>query len=400
MDKSHKNHCLVFDPISFKGGSKIATLEALGTVSAGQCQFTVVTATPKIWQDPTLTNRFSVKIIPLPLIRSMAKCHQGWGYWLNQLFFSAFLLLILIRFPSIKRVIGASGPGIDMPLYIVSRFFTLDIIQFIHGPIGRSSSIGWCLTKATQVFYLHSATNSMLVALDCYYQRILKIADTRSASTLIVSQAHFATFHNGISAARWPTRCQQTFPVVFWSASLLKWKGLDTLIDMLHQLNLVQPVAANICFIRPKDLDLPVSDAPVNLRHVQWYQDPDNLDDIRSQSNIFVSTSHNEPFGLSILEALAAGMCVVIPDDDSYWSQRLVHCQSCLKYTPSDANSLSQAIVSLLDDKRLTEQLSKQSLLMAKHYRAETCYQQVAQRLSPPLFHTDSHCVNDEQCCE
>ena len=87
MDKSHKNHCLVFDPISFKGGSKIATLEALGTVSAGQCQFTVVTATPKIWQDPTLTNRFSVKIIPLPLIRSMAKCHQGWGYWLNQLFF-------------------------------------------------------------------------------------------------------------------------------------------------------------------------------------------------------------------------------------------------------------------------------------------------------------------------
>ncbi|MEI8597440.1 glycosyltransferase [Vibrio sp. M60_M31a] len=122
--------------------------------------------------------------------------------------------------------------------------------------------------------------------------------------------------------------------VYFWAASLLKWKGLETLIKASKRAAISQSVVLNVCYIRPVDTCLPISNAPVLLSHTIWYEDPENLDDIRSQSNIFVSTSCNEPFGLSILEALAAGMCVVIPSDGAYWDKTLTHNENCIKYQP------------------------------------------------------------------
>ncbi|MCX9564294.1 glycosyl transferase, partial [Vibrio cholerae] len=42
-------HCLIFDPIAFQGGSKIATRMALQQVGANQAQFTIVTRHPESW---------------------------------------------------------------------------------------------------------------------------------------------------------------------------------------------------------------------------------------------------------------------------------------------------------------------------------------------------------------
>lgn len=368
-------HSLVFDPISFKGGSKIATLEALLVCQASKTKFTVLTADPESWRH---SGDHDITVIKLPTIKLLAQCHHGIAYWLNQLFLFGILLWFVCTLRKVDKLIGASGPGIDMPLYFLKKILSLEIVQLIHGSVGKSRSIGYCLSQADHIYYLHSARASILAALNSYYHEKFYRLDVSSLSEWIISQSNFNVFVNGISQENWPTRCQMTLPTIFWCASLLKWKGLDKFIEAAKLIHPTRPLTANICFIRPKDISLPVSQAPQNISHFRWFEDPDNLDHIRSQSNIFVSTSTNEPFGLSILEALAAGMCVILPDDDSYWSKTLTDFQQCIKYKADDPVSLCTAIFLLLSDKNMMAQLSQNAVFTAQEYRAESRYLDIA----------------------
>ncbi len=281
-----------------------------------------------------------------------------------------------------------------MPIYFLGKLLSKQIIQLIHGPVGNSRSIGYCLSNADHVFYLQSARPSMLTALNTYYQAKFRNIDASSLSSWVASHSNYHVFVNGISQQNWPTRCQMVLPTIFWCASLLKWKGLDKLITAAKLIHPTHPLIANVCFIRPKDISLPVSQAPQNISHFRWYEDPECLDDIRSKSNIFISTSTNEPFGLSILEALAAGMCVILPDDDSYWSKTLTDFQQCIKYKAEDPVSLCTAIYLLLNDRNMMEQLSQNALQVALEYQAESRYLAIAHCIEAPCEQPSSSALN------
>ncbi|MDA0147609.1 glycosyltransferase family 4 protein [Vibrio sp. LaRot3] len=379
-----KLHHLIFDPIPFKGGSKIATSDALSQCSNGKVSFTVLTVDPSYWSQSGLATQHEVSIVKLSSISWLNRRYQGIGYWLNQALCCVMLLIAILRSPKVNGFIGASGPGIDMPLYLVKWLTNIPVFQFIHGNVAPSRSIGWCLTKADKVFYLPSTKYSIRLALRAYLGKTLRLSDVTAIENSFLTNRNFIQFVNGISIDRWPSQSHSHFPVCFWAASLLKWKGLDLLVNALRYSHQIQPIASHICFIKPQNSAVDVSTAPVVLKHTKWHQDPPNLDEIRAQCNIFISTSHKEPFGLSILEALAAGMCVVIPQDGSYWDGKLTDGVNCVKYQPRDFQSLSRAILTIYKDTIKLKTLRRNALEVAKEYRAEATYSTIASWFENP----------------
>jgi glycosyltransferase involved in cell wall biosynthesis len=238
-------------------------------------------------------------------------------------------------------------------------------VQLVHGPVAASRTLGKCLLQADRVHFLQSARGSLITAMNRYQPN-------RNPAL----PGHFQPLKNGLAAHQWPSLCQHRRPVIFWAASLLEWKGLDTLLNALRRIDPDERPEARICYIRPRKTPLPVSRAPVPVENVLWHENPSDLDRLRAGASIFVSTSEQEPFGLSILEALAAGLCVVLPDDGAYWSHRLTDGAQCVMYRPGDDDDLAVKLRDLCADCTRMRAIGLAGRMLADNYRAE-------QRLEP-----------------
>lgn len=351
-----KRHLIVIDPTAFSGGSKIATDMILALLDKQQLRITVLTADKNSWQSGALQK------VSLYEPKWLAQKEQGISYFIRHAFIALNLVLVRIRFGSFDIALGASGPGVDLALYLLRPLMGFNIIQLIHGPVAKSRTIARCLKVAKQVYYLQSSYPSLKTALNTL--------EPKPSNSL----QNFHLLKNGLSEERWPTTCQTQVPVIFWAASLLKWKGLECLLQALQKIPVVSRPQTHICYIRPKGLQLPVSEAPIGIENVNWYEDPTNIDQLRASANIFVSTSKNEPFGLSILEAMAAGLCVVIPADGAYWDQILSNNIDCIKYQPDD---LQDKLLMLSNDINLVARLGAQAAKVALAYRADKQYQNI-----------------------
>lgn len=383
-----KNHCLIFDPIPFSGGSKIATKEAIYQSDHNKISYTVLSVSPSCWNDDSLKQKHSVSVFPLYCPKKLLLSSYSWTYWLKQLFFCISIALLLARTSKVDVALGASGPGVDMALYLCRKLFGYRLLQLIHGPVGLSRSIGYCLTQADTTFYLSSSQKSMTDAMAIYFDYKFNTHKYKYPQSLgadcarfNLASPHYYRFENGISTHKWPTPCMYGEPTIFWAASLLEWKGLDTLVEAGRLLAKRISILSRICYIRPSNTQLELSTAPVELKNCEWYEQPRNLDELRSKSNIFVSTSRNEPFGLSILEAIASGMCVVIPKDGSYWDKKLKHNVNCIKYKPGCAASLADALLLLALHPLKIEQLGLSARNIADHYHASHSYLRIAQSI-------------------
>ena len=358
-----RHHLLVIDPTAFAGGSKIATENILRLLDK-QMRITVLSADRDSWGWSGLHR------VRLWEPKTLARQEQGIFYFLRHLHIGLQILIARLRYGRFDVALGASGPGVDLALYLTRPLLGHKIVQLIHGPVARSRTIGRCLKTANQVFYLESSRETVIAAL----------STLRSAPAQLEPQ-RFQKLQNGLPANAWPSLSQKRRPVIFWAASLLKWKGLDTLLDALGRLPEKERPDTHICYIRPKQTSLPTSRAPVGMTHVYWHEAPENLDKLRAGANIFVSTSHGEPFGLSILEAMAAGHCIVIPADGAFWDRTLIDGVDCIKYQPDDPADLAEKLRELGQNLQLVRAFGAAAASLAKHYRAESCYAPVKEVL-------------------
>ncbi|KEY91747.1 lipopolysaccharide synthesis protein [Candidatus Photodesmus blepharus] len=377
-----KHHCLVFDPISFNGGSKIATRDILTLTNSTKIKFTIITMDRRSWENIHFLEHHEVSIYSLPYLNYLSKDNSGCIFWLKQFSLALLLFYKLIRIPRVSYFLGASGPGTDMALYLIKQLKNISIIQIIHGMVAPSRSIGNNLTRVQKAFYLPSAKQSLINAIAHYLETKTSKEKSIFQCSKILESEQFQEFINGIPQYRWPSQCQYNRPIIFWSASLLKWKGLDLLITATNMLESSRTFTANICFIRPNNTNLPISHAPILLKNFKWYQEPLDLDSIRKNSNIFISTSQKEPFGLSVLEAMAAGMCVIIPKDGAYWDTKLTNNINCIKYTPKNAKSLANAILYASNNQNVVKRIGQAALKVTELYHAEHCYEAIINYLN------------------
>ncbi|WP_163921737.1 glycosyltransferase [Photobacterium sp. Alg240-V54] len=361
------HHIFVFDPICYAGGSKFATREVLKLINSRKNRLTILTSDPQSWPIA------QANIISLSYPSWLSISDVGKGYWLRQIYFCWWILYSRYLYGSIQVAVGASCPGNDMPIYLLKWLLRYKIAQFIHGNISISRSCGLCLYQADNVFYLHSAYASINAVIQHRWRKLKPNIRDQKCQQLL-SSSHFLPFINGIAKKQSPMLCQYHTPTLFWAASLLKWKGLDLLLEVIKETPVNHRLPANICYLVPQNTTLPITVAPQAIESIHWHQQPESIDNIRAQSNIFISTSDKEPFGLSILEALFAGMCVIIPKDGAFWDTQLTHQKNCLKYIPHDSQSLQQQINYISHSPHQLAVLGSEAALLSQDYQAEKCY--------------------------
>ncbi len=360
ISNSHKKNILVVDSIGFPGGSKFATKRMLSLLNKEHYSITVYTADPLTWKDSV------DEVIPLIELEWLNKRIKGYRYFIRHMIIMAGILRICFFQKKIHILLGASGPGIDLSIYLAKEIIKCKTMQLIHGPVAKSKTIAQCLLKADQVHYLESTKDSLTSCLSLKHDHPEQYI-----------HKHFHSFRNGLLVNKWPTRCKAKQPSILWAASLLKWKGIDLLIETINLIPLDQRPQFNICYIEPKNAQCETSHGPCSIEHVTWFKSPDNIDDIRSQSSIFVSTSEKEPFGLSILEALASGLCVIIPKDGAYWDRKLSDNENCLKYTPNNADDLKKTIISAYQQPDKVRAIGRAGCVIAKTFKAHKTYSKI-----------------------
>lgn len=367
-------HILVIDPIAFAGGSKIATNNMLKMLDANINRVTIVTKDPASWPASCLNK--SILFEP----SFLADKEQGIWYFLRHILIVLSLIWARIKFGRIDIAVGASGPGVDLSLYIAKNLFGYHIVQLIHGPVACSRTIGRALLSANRIFYLESSRHSLVRALKAV-QPEFKVSD-------LLSNRKFCHFRNGLPRDQWPAEGTGTTPKIFWAASLLKWKGLKTLIETLKIIPAVTRPDSHICYIRPTAINLELGPSPVVIEGVNWHENPVNLDQIRSECNIFVSTSKSEPFGLSILESMAAGLAIIIPKDGAYWDLQLRDKIDCLKYEAEDPLDLALKIQYLQQNPEVIIKLGSRSKIIAQQYSSDKVYAEIVNCLTFPDWNT------------
>ncbi len=350
---------LIYDPVPFKGGSK----EVMKTILAE------LPDDVEVWVISNDTDSWchsSVNLCPLFSPGFLQNKTTGMPYFLKQLIYLFSLLFLMIKLKRFHKIIGISGPGVDFALYLLNELININIIQLVQGDIATSKVAGFGLTRANKVFYLPSTYHSIQRALE------------RSSKNTVINNKIFIPFINGLNKASIKAKMANNRVGLLWAASLLKWKRLELFIDALDKVDTIysnpNKYFAKICYIEPKaEAYLDIAQLK-SVDNIHWYQDPDNLNDIRATCSVFISTSEKEPFGLSILEAMVAGLAIVIPADDAYWDQHLTDGYDCIKYNPNDINTLVAALVRLIDNPNLLSKLAQQANETAQYYCHLRCY--------------------------
>ena len=108
-------HILLIDPIAYCGGSKIATSHMLDGLDESISRITVVTNDPDSWPPGSSTKS------PLFNPRFLARKEQGIWYFLRHGLIAMSILWARLRYGRINVALGASGPGVDLSMYMVKK---------------------------------------------------------------------------------------------------------------------------------------------------------------------------------------------------------------------------------------------------------------------------------------
>ncbi|REL28007.1 glycosyltransferase [Thalassotalea euphylliae] len=375
MEVVSKKRMLVFDPVAYFGGSKQVAKRLLAQLPR-DIEVWVTTNDVATWQGE------AVHCYQLSTPSWLRDKKYGIPFYLKHMCYALQLMRLNKEAGGFERIVGLSGPTVDFALAILQCCKQSNLVQLVQGPVPNSRSAGFGLSRATRIFSLTSALPTV------------KLAITRFVNSTIVGKKAVPTsaieeFTNAIERSDIKVHQRSKKVEILWSASLVKWKRLDVLLEAIKVLRTTYRLtefSVNVCYIKPPagepkciDLEAIKAHLPDNVR---LFEQPDNLAELRARSSIFVSTAEQEPFGLAILEALAAKLAVVLPRDGAYWDKTLVDGKNCAKYQPLSPLALAQCLARLIHNPKGCHRIAIKGRLKSKHYRATQCYSQITKALS------------------
>lgn len=145
------------------------------------------------------------------------------------------------------------------------------------------------------------------------------------------------------------------------------WKGVSTFVNMWHKLpEKYKKLVDEVIFVSHDDL------SAYDLKDIKVVVPNSDLDiaEVYNRTNIFISTSWWEGFGLPPLEAMACG-CSVISSDSGGVNEYIADGKNALLFIPKNEQELMGKLEQLLLDKQLRNTLAQNALHSAKKFSWE-----------------------------
>lgn len=316
-------HILIYDSSDAVGGALTSIVHLLPCLLARGWRVSIWTASHTC--EAFLTRELS----PLPEGVSVASFaeHGGCSWQVSTARGARYFAREMKRASKLARFISRAHPDVilannapqaNAAVHLLPSWCEVPVIQYVRGAFYASGLARALLSKAAHVLTVGNEQKERVIALGR--------PDAKSVG-------------EGLSSKRWPSPRRAGEERWFWASSLMPWKGSDLLLEAYAMLETAPPV--DVCY-------LPVPGQSASRlrseRRFQLHRAPEELDRIRAGASLYIHTAlEPEPFGRSILEAMAAGLCPVVPDEGS-GPMLVEHGRSGLLYKARDARALASAL--------------------------------------------------------
>lgn len=164
-------------------------------------------------------------------------------------------------------------------------------------------------------------------------------------------------------------------PIVLMACRMLWDKGVAEFVDAAKRIN-SKVLKARFVLVGDPDPENPNAISHAQMEkwhrsgHIEWWGHQENMAEVYAKSHIFCLPSYREGLPKAILEACASGRPVVTTD--AIGCRDIVrHGENGLLVQPRDANALSDAIESLIEDQQSRHRMGMKGRAMVEQEYAE-----------------------------
>lgn len=233
---------------------------------------------------------------------------------------------------------------VTLPVAMLCKMLRIPYVVQTHGMIDPSDRL---LAKALDLLLTRPVLHTARAAL------YLRPIEKTELNTVARAELPCRELLNGISPVENPPQFRHTPQRVLFLARLQERKRPLDFVNMAQQLHQVFP-AVDFCMVGPDEgqgsaVESAIAAGTVNGKlHWDGPIAPEKTASVIATSDLYVLPSHNEPFPMSVIEAMAAGIPVVIRDDCGL--APLVEQYGAGIVVDHSQESLNQAVQTLLSD--------------------------------------------------
>lgn len=188
-----------------------------------------------------------------------------------------------------------------------------------------------------------------------------------------VDSTRVRVIYNGIVPLKTPTRLKAENKRLIMIGRHAEQKDFITLLKAMKLVVETEPTATLVLLSdgpQKKEIEKMIEDLLLtdNVKIVGWVK---SIDTYLKKSDIFVFSSKREGFGYVLIEAMRFGLPIITTDTPYGPAEIVDQGQYGVLVPMSDPTSMSQAIVSLLTNKKLYKHYSQQSKLRVHYFSEE-----------------------------